>query len=244
MKSLNRALPAVIIWLKYPLLAVVLLSPVLFSLNLDAAPAIEFDKKVFDFGEIIAGDTAVCLFAFTNTGDSLLKILDMRTTCACAIADMEKKTFNPQEKGTIKAIFYSTGRKGKVTKSVFITTNIKENRVVRLAITGNVKRTWKCEPEKVDFGEIGERTILIDTVEISTESTDSIQIDSIVPEPEQLTVTMVNHGGNSVRLKVVVETSDIKWRFIGVIRFYSSIPEARKIIIPVYARVSEEDAGK
>jgi hypothetical protein len=212
--------------------------------SLFAAPEITFEKKTFDFGEIIAGDSAVCFFTFTNTGDSTLKILDMRTTCLCALADLEKKTYEPKEKGTIKAIFYSTGRKGKVTKSVFITTNIKENRVVRLAITGHIKKTWKCEPEKVDFGEIGDRTILIDTVEISTESVDSIRIDSIIPEPEELNVSIVKHEGSSVHLKVLVEASGIKWRFIGVIRFFSNIPEARKIIIPVYARMSEEDAGK
>lgn len=209
-----------------------------------AAPEISFESKNFDFGEIIAGDTAVCLFFFTNTGDSTLKILDMRTTCACAIADLEKRTFEPHESGTIKAVFYSTGRKGKVTKSVFITTNIKEDRVVRLAIKGTIRKTWSCDPEKVDFGEIGHRTVLVDTVEISTESVDSIQVDSIIPEPERLKATLVEHGGSSVKLRVLVETTGIKWRFIGVIRFYSNIPEARKIIIPVYARVKQQDAGK
>jgi hypothetical protein len=211
---------------------------------LHAAPEITFEKKTFDFGEITAGDSAICSFSFTNTGDSILKILDMRTTCACAIANMEQKTYNPGEKGTIRATFYSTGRKGKISKSVFITTNIKENRVVRLAITGHVKKTWRCEPEKIDFGEIGDRTILIDTVEIITESIDSIHVDSIIPEPEQLKVTVLAHYGNSVKLKVLVETTGIKWRFIGVIRFYSNIPEARKIIIPVYARVSEKNIDK
>ncbi len=224
--------------------AVLLLFTCTFITTAQSAPAITFQKKTYDFGEIIAGDTAVCLFSFTNSGDSTLKILDMRTTCACAIADLEKKTYEPHENGIIKAVFYSTGRKGNITKSVFITTNIKENRVVRLAITGHVKKTWKCEPEKVDFGEIGDRTILIDTVAISTESIDSIQVDSIITEPEQLKVTMLKHDKSSVQLKVLVETTGIKWRFIGVIRFYSNMPEARKIIIPVYARVSEEDAGE
>jgi hypothetical protein len=211
---------------------------------MEAAPEISFQSKTYDFGEIVMGDTAICFFSFTNTGDSTLKILDMRTTCSCAIAALEKKTYEPHETGTIKAIFYSSGRKGKVSKSVFITTNIKENRVVHLSISGHVKKTWKCEPEKVDFGEIGTRKVLIDSVEISTESTDSIQVDSIVPEPEQLMVTVIEHNGSSVKLRVKVETTGIKWRFIGVIRFYSNIPQARKIIIPVYARVSEKDLEK
>ncbi len=212
--------------------------------SIEAAPEISFQSKSYDFGEIIMGDSAVCLFSFANTGDSTLKILDMRTTCSCAIADLEKKVFKPHETGTIKAIFYSTGRKGKISKSVFITTNIAENRVVRLVITGHIKKTWKCEPEKVDFGEIDGREVLIDSVEISTESIDSIQVDSIVPEPEQLKVTMLKHNGERVKLRVKVDTAGIKWRFIGVIRFYSNIPEARKIIIPVYARVSEKDLDK
>lgn len=225
-------------------LAYAVLLILLCSSLASAAPKITFENKTFDFGEIVAGDSVVCLFPFTNTGDSTLKILDMRTTCLCAIADLEKKAYEPGEKGTIRAIYYSTGRKGKATKSVFITTNIKEDRVIRLVITGNIKKTWKCEPEKVDFGVIGDETMLIDTVIISTESTDSMRIDSIVPEPEPLKVTVLKQDGNSVQLKVLVETTDIEWCFIGVIRIYSNIPEARKIIIPVYAKRSEKDAGK
>lgn len=212
--------------------------------GMEAAPEISFGSKTYDFGEIVMGDSAVCFFSFTNTGDSTLKILDMRTTCSCAIANLEKKMYEPHEKGTIKAIFYSTGRKGKVSKSVFVTTNIKEKRVVRLVITGHIKKTWKCEPEKVDFGEIDDREVLVDSIEISTESMDSIRVDSIVPEPEQLKVTLLKHDGNRVKLKVKVETAGIKWRFIGVIRFFSNIPEAQKIIVPVYARVREKDLGK
>ncbi len=209
-----------------------------------AKPHIVFNTKKFDFGEIIAGDSVICLFYFRNAGDSLLKIYDIRSTCSCAVSDLEKRSFEPGEKGTIKVIFYSTGRKGNIAKSIFVSTNDKENRVNRLSIAGFVKKTWKCEPEKVDFGEIGERRILVDTVTITTESVDSIQIDSVTTEPEKLHVEIISHKGDTVRLKVRVATSKITWRFIGVIRFYSNIPEARKIIIPVYARVKEEDVGK
>ncbi len=214
-----------------------------------AKPHIVFDTKKFDFGEIIAGETAVCLFNFMNAGDSLLKIYDIRSTCACAVSALEKRSFEPGEKGTIKVVFHSTGiKKGNIAKSIFISTNDKENRVNRLSIVGFVKKTWKCEPEKVDFGEIGERRILVDTVTITTESVDSIQIDSITTETdslaEKLHVEIISHKGDTVRLKVRVATSKITWRFIGIIRFYSNIPEAWKIIIPVYARVNEEDVGK
>ncbi|TET76513.1 MAG: DUF1573 domain-containing protein [Candidatus Cloacimonadota bacterium] len=212
-----------------------------FYAALCAEPIIVFEKKVFDFGEILAGETAVCLFHFKNDGDTTLKILDVRATCGCTVTKLSKKLIEPGEKGTINAVFYSTGRRGKVSKSIYITTNDKANKSIRLKIVGIIKKTWKCEPENIDFGEITKKGKLIDTVTISSISVDTIRIDSVTTEPSsRLEAKIVSHKGNNVILEVSLNTSEIKWRFIGIVKFYSNITGGTKIIIPVYARLKEE----
>jgi hypothetical protein len=213
---------------------------IFFPLLLLAKPEISFDKTTWNFGEVWEGDTAVCYFSFKNVGDSTLKILDIRSTCGCAVAALKKKVYETQEGGKIKVNFFSRGRKGKITKSIFITTNEKENRVTRLAIVGTVKKTWSCEPRNVDFGEISGNEILVDTVVITSVTVDSIEIDSIITEPATVTARVLYNKGKTVRLEITLDPSEIKWRFIGVVRFYSNLDKARKFIIPVYARLKEK----
>ncbi|MCK4233865.1 DUF1573 domain-containing protein [candidate division WOR-3 bacterium] len=206
----------------------------------NASPKIVFEKKTFNFGEIIQGENVDCFFHFKNDGDTTLKIIDVRSTCGCAVTELKKKLIEPGERGTIKVVFYSKGRQGKISKSIFVTTNDKENRVTRLAIVGIVKKTWNCEPKNVDFGEIKKDRILIDTVIISSVLVDTIRIDSITTEPAKLTAKIVSHKVDTVSLEVTLDPSEIKWRFVGVVRFYSNINKERKITIPVYARLKEK----
>ncbi len=212
----------------------------LFSTILYAEPKLVFEKEVFDFGEIIEGEKTTCVFHFRNEGNTILKILDVRPTCGCTVTDINKKSLNPGEAGTIEAVFYSIGRKGKISKYIYVTTNEKENNTTRLSIVGIVRKTWNIDPDKVDFGEIKKWYTLIDTVVISSTLVDSIQIDSFTTEPEGLTARILSHRGDSVSIEVSVDASKITWKFIGVIRFYSNIDKKRKIIIPVYARIKEE----
>jgi len=215
-----------------------LLFPVGF---LCAEPRIVFEKEVFDFGEIMEGDTAVYLFHFKNEGDTTLEILDIRATCNCTVTELKEKLIEPGKNGIIEAVFHSSGRKGKITKSIYVTTNDKKRGLIRLKVTGKVKRMWGCEPTKVDFGEIRKNGTLIDTVTISSISLDTIKVDSITTEPPYLTSKIVYSKGDSIGIEVLLETSEIEnERFIGVIRFYSNIPEKRMIIIPVYAKIKEE----
>lgn len=212
---------------------------------LGAEPRIVFEKEVFNFGEILEGDTAVCLFHFKNEGDTTLEILDIRATCSCTVTELKEKLIEPGKSGIIEAVFHSSGRKGKITKSIYVTTNDKKRGLIRLKVTGRVKRMWNCEPTKVDFGEIRKNGILIDTVTISSISLDTIKVDSITTEPSYLTSKIVYSKGDSIGIEVLLETSEIEnERFIGVIRFYSNIPEKRRIIIPVFVRVKEDKSER
>ncbi len=91
------------------------------------APAITFDETEFDFGEIEQGDTVVHVFAFTNTGTEPLIIYNAKAGCGCTIPEYEKDhPIMPGEKGEIKLIFNSKGKRGQQNKTVDITTNVSD----------------------------------------------------------------------------------------------------------------------
>jgi len=205
-----------------------------------AEPEIIFNNKVFNFGEIMEGDTTVCLFHFKNEGDTILKLVYVRATCGCTVTEVSKKLIEPGDTGTIKAVFYSARQHGKISKYIFVTTNDKEHKKTMLKIVGQVNKTWKCEPRKVDFGKVRKEAIFTKSVIISCTSVDSIRVDSITVEPSDLSAEILSKKRNRIKVKVSLDTSDIKWKFIGVIRFYSNIPYNRKITIPVYAQLKEK----
>ena len=216
---------------------------ILFLLSigyLNAGPKIVFSNKVADFGELVEGDTAVCLFHFTNQGDSVLEIIDVTATCGCTVADIDSYLIKPGGEGTIKTIFHSTGRRGKITKFVHVLTNDKKNRFIRLKITGFVKRTWSVEPKKVDFGEIKPGGIFIDTVSVTSTAVDSIKVDSIKTEPEELKARLIATKANRVTIEVTYNSEGLRWRFIGVVRIYTNIPHGWRIQFPVYARIKQK----
>ncbi len=210
------------------------------SVILSASPRIIFENKKFDFGKILEGDSAVCLFHFRNMGDSILHIKDIRPTCGCTIVESVKRTYKPHEKGIIKATFHSSGRRGEIKKFIRVLTNDSERRIVRLEITGSVTKTWSLEPGKVDFREIKRDGIVEESVLISTELLDTISVDSVKAEPCELSARVVSQKGNKVKLKISYDSSSLKWKFIGIVRFYSNIPHGYKIIIPVYATIKQE----
>jgi len=103
-----------------------------------AQAGIEFTSQQVDFGEVDSGEVVDLQFEFTNSGDKILEIKNITSTCGCTVTRLEKKTYNPGEKGIIPVKFYSRGYQGRVVKSLTVSTNDPQNPYVRLRLTGVV----------------------------------------------------------------------------------------------------------
>ena len=94
-------------------------------------PQLTFKSKEFDFGTIKEGDIANAVFEYQNTGESDLIISNARASCGCTVADYPKNTpIKPGEKGVIKAVFDSKGKRNNQNKSITLSTNSMEPKVV------------------------------------------------------------------------------------------------------------------
>lgn len=100
-----------------------------------------FQEKVFDFGTVReAGGPVTHTFAFENTGDRPIKILDVRPSCGCTTPDWTKEIINQGAKGFITAKFDPKSRPGFFSKTLTITSDYTSEPIV-LTIKGTVSLT-------------------------------------------------------------------------------------------------------
>ncbi|MAD29881.1 MAG: hypothetical protein CMC00_02510 [Flavobacteriaceae bacterium] len=101
-------------------------------------PAMTFDKTSHDFGIISEGEKVTTTFAFTNTGDSDLIIVDARGSCGCTVPEYPKnQPIAPGETGSIVVNFDSSNKPGVQQKSVTLSANTSSGREM-LRIKSNV----------------------------------------------------------------------------------------------------------
>ena len=94
-------------------------------------PKMSFKSRDFDFGTIDEGDKIDAVFEYTNTGESDLIISNAKTSCGCTVADYPKNVpIKPGEKGEIKAIYDSKGKRNNQNRSITLFTNTMEGKEV------------------------------------------------------------------------------------------------------------------
>jgi len=107
-------------------------------------PQIEINPKIFDFGEVKYGDVASHVFKVRNTGEQVLEIKKVATSCACTEAEIEKKRLGPNEEVNL-TVTYNTGAmsgshaKGKQERIIYIKSNDPKNPQIEAIISAYVK---------------------------------------------------------------------------------------------------------
>ncbi|MHC4362288.1 MAG: DUF1573 domain-containing protein, partial [Planctomycetota bacterium] len=112
-------------------------------------PRISFEKTTHDFGEVPPRSKNACEFKFTNTGDAMLKITRVQTTCGCTVAKLSKKTYAPGETGTLPVTYSASRGTGRTSKRIHVYSNDKANRRVTLTIRGTIVLKVSCKPERL-----------------------------------------------------------------------------------------------
>jgi hypothetical protein len=100
-------------------------------------PVMELDKMVHDFGTIENGTPVETIFKYTNTGNSMLVVSNIKSTCGCTVPSNYTKEVAPGETGQFTVKFNGKGN-GKVSKSLTMTTNTeKGTEVVKITAMVN-----------------------------------------------------------------------------------------------------------
>ena len=87
-------------------------------------PKITFaETDVYDFGNMVEGDTVEHAFAFTNTGEFPLIINNITASCGCTTPEWPREPVMPGQQSTVKVRFNSRGKMGQQNKTITIFAN-------------------------------------------------------------------------------------------------------------------------
>jgi hypothetical protein len=111
----------------------------------EAGPKITFEKVVHDFGEVAPRTKKTCEFKFTNTGNSLLKIIKVERCCGVA-TKLDKMQYEPNDSGTIKVEYNASSGAGLVNRQLYVVNNDKTNPRAALTIKAKIVPKISYEP--------------------------------------------------------------------------------------------------
>jgi hypothetical protein len=88
-------------------------------------------------------------FRFTNVGPLPIKITDLRPSCGCTTASLQKTVYAPGESGEIDANFRFEGRVGHQEKWILVTTDWVPSEQTTLRLVVNIPEAITIQPELV-----------------------------------------------------------------------------------------------
>lgn len=99
-------------------------------------PKLTLEKSQYDFGTVAEGKIAEAKIIFKNEGKAVLNINDIKTSCGCTAALLSSKTLEPGKSGTLRIELDTSGREGKLTRTVTLYSNdpIDPNQTVTLFV--------------------------------------------------------------------------------------------------------------
>lgn len=128
----------------------------LFNENSFAAPVgnprIYVENSTYDFGSITEGSIIEHDFIIKNTGNATLRIKQIITSCGCTAANVAKKSLEPGESTTLKAVFKTRGFSGSKYRTVHVYTNDLGNSEKVLTIKGDIVSDVSIRPAILNYG--------------------------------------------------------------------------------------------
>ena len=114
-----------------------ILNPTLLK---DADKLVRFDKKVIDIGKITEDHQPIdVVFPFQHIGDKPLVIHRITTDCGCTVAQADKQSYGPGERGKITVKYTPKNHVGTIDASTKVFAAVSESHpVAKLVIVGEV----------------------------------------------------------------------------------------------------------
>jgi hypothetical protein len=172
-----------------------MLLAVLAALPIGAAagvPVLSADPAVHDFGEIVQGDAASCVFVLKNLGTADLVIDEVRTTCGCTVAEPTKTTLAPGESTEVAATYNSANQSGRQTKRIVVRSNDPKNPEFALTLGADVRVELAAEPRRVRLTGLAAGETRRETVTLRNTARRDLAIGSIQSDADFLRVSGKN----------------------------------------------------
>ena len=222
----------------------ILLSSVAF-----AAPAIEFEKTVVDFGKITTGYKGKAEFTFKNTGDQPLNITKITAICKCTtVVKPTISAIAPGKSEKVVIVFDSTGFQGEVIKRIMAKSNDPAHEKTLLTITADVQPIAKLAPESINFGFLKPGEKYNATITLTPMTAKPFKIVKI-EQGKCAKITdfkPLKDGKGSYKLNLLVSAGKLEERVMDDLRIITDLPGRPSVSLMVFGNVNKgenADAG-
>ena len=110
-------------------------------------PRLQFQAPVHDFGRVRNGEVVKHAYAFSNVGNQVLEITDVRASCGCTTMGGWTRQVRPGETGSIPIQLNTSTFEGPVSKSVTVTCNDPKQPTVILQMKATVWKPFEVQPQ-------------------------------------------------------------------------------------------------
>ncbi len=204
-----------------------------------AAPTFLADGTQYDFGTIAQGEGLDYRFRFQNSGDDILEIGQIRSSCGCTAALPSSRRLAPGEVGELNVHFNSSGFRGQVHKTIEVETNDPLQPIIVFDISGQVRSQLYCEPERISWGLVDGNSSLQRTLTLYNDSDRRVTLTAVKVIGQGVSVSAAPEGiepGASVELTVSGQLSEQAKRLAGYVVILTDSPAVPQLRIPVSAR--------
>lgn len=204
-------------------------------------PEIIFSKDFHDFGVIEKGTKVTTTFEFQNTGKADLEISEVKVSCGCTSAALDKTVYKPGESGVVPVSFDSTRFSGTIHKTVTVKSNAANNPELQLELTGNVQAEVNIKPVNLTLFSIKRGEHFERQIEISTAKLDRLEISELRSNLEFLKLEPVRLDDRKINLKVSFSGKDLPKdndNYRGMISFKTNAASQPRVSTAIYIRVA------
>uniref|UniRef100_A0A831XMK3 DUF1573 domain-containing protein n=1 Tax=Geobacter metallireducens TaxID=28232 RepID=A0A831XMK3_GEOME len=212
------------------------------SLSALAAPVLQVDRPVFDFGAISQGKKISHVFTLTNKGDAPLTITRTRSSCGCTVANVSSKTIAPGKSTELKTTFDSANFGGKVTKTITVESNDPAAPVTTLTIKGIINEELAVTPRQVNLGQTKAGTSKELSVTLENLGERTVRILSVTTPMPQVKTTLKKQAlkpNEKTQLSLTVSPRPEDRFLSGFIIIATDIPGKPEITVPLYGSVAK-----
>lgn len=102
-------------------------------------PKLVLLQNQFDYGTVEEGKIVETKISFKNSGNELLEIKDVKTSCGCTAAMLSSKTLKPGEAGSLRIELDTANRNGKLTRTVTLLSNDPDSPNQTITLFANIE---------------------------------------------------------------------------------------------------------
>lgn len=201
-----------------------------------AAPKIQFDSTIYDFGKTSQVSSVTGVFKFKNTGDAVLKLEPPQPSCGCTLAQLKSDTLQPGESGELPFTLNLGPVRATMEKQITVKSNDPQTPVTSLAIHVDYTPLYELEPMSllVTFPLGTESTNLATT--ITRHDDKPLQIVRMIPSQPWLTAKLdpaTKPDATSARVLLTARRDGPPRRFNELVHIYAS-DDTNKPVSTIY----------